>query len=229
MPTPSYKTPSLRKWNTYRQFLRANCAIPVLNAYNRAGGDAAHLRVVLWGRLREEPKHYPDRRTLQAMQRLLRGLEAIPDMEALKDIDSKLWDLLNRLTDVTPALEAYLHEMRDLPMTIRQLVAPFRSAARKLGVKFEEVIPQLPKSLPRRRGHSPTTLVAAALVEEFKRRKMTSRYLKAATLLYEASPKIFRNLAGEDKAERLGRLVRSVPENIRKRERARLFPSSLSF
>lgn len=237
MPTPSYETPSLRKWNTYRRVLRSGPAKPILDAYSRAGGDAGHLRGVLWRSLQDKPKHYPDRRTLQAMQRLLRGLEAIPDMEALKDIDSQLWDLLNGLTDVTPVLEAFLREMRDLPMTTRQLLAPFRSMARKAGVTFEESIPdalkeavrEARKQSPRRRGQRAETLTAAALVEEFKRRKMQSRYLKAATLLYEASPNLFPDLNDEDKADRLGRLVRSVPEKIRKRERARLFPSSLSF
>lgn len=231
MPTPSYETPDLRKWNTYRRFLRSGSAKPILDAYSRAGGDAGHLRRKLWSGLQEPtyPSVVPDLSTLQAMRRLLHGLEAISDMRRLEDIDPELWSQLNSLAEIKPVLRTYLDYLRVLPITQRKLLAPFRSMARKAGVKFEEVIPQVLKSLPRGRGHARKTLLAAALVEEFKHRKITSAYRKAATLLYEASPKLFPNLTGEEKADRLGRLVRSVPENIRKREHVRLFPSSLSF
>lgn len=189
----------------------------------------------------------PDLPTLQAMQRLLRGLEAIPDMRGLEAIDEPLWSRVREFTHVKSALAAYLRSLLTLQRVSdleRQWKRVDREVRKMPEVKANQLLleknPQMllqkyPNSQwirslveaalkdtpkPLSRGHSAKTLTAAALVEDFKCRKMQSRYRQAATLLYEASPELFPNLTGEDAPNRLGRLVRSVPEDIRKREHA---------
>lgn len=259
MPTPSYETPQLRYRDAYNQFLSSATAKRILDAYDMARGNPEHLREVLWvilgSEASEDGNEVPDLRTLQAMQRLLRGLEAIPDMQGLKAIDKSLWRRIQEFTDVKPVLQAYLkylpgqqrlHELdlkwkRTWKRIKRELAPEVKADLLLLNKNPQMLLQKYPNSHvirrlaeaasknPPKRERSAKTLVAAALVEEFKHRRIASAYRKAATLLYEASPKLFRKLNDEDKADRLGRLVRSVPEDIRKREHARLFPSSLSF
>lgn len=227
MPDPAYETPDRRKWNTYYQFLKSGPAKPILDAYAAAGGDASHLRMVLWNlRERDYPPVVPDLYTLRTMQRLLRGLEAIPDMEeGLKAVDESLWKELTALTPLRDKLQAYVDhpptKLHDMRRSINKMTRPLRTTAKKLAAEL--------KRPPRTRGYESKTLIAAALVEEFNHRRMRSRYRKAAILLYEASPKLFPNLKGEDAtdpgpAQRLQRLVRRrMPQDVRERERARLF------
>lgn len=214
MPTPFlYENQVLRKWEEYCRFLQKDRAKTILNAYSRVGGDASRLRGALWWGLREidYPPVIPDLQTLQAMQRLLRGLEAIPDMQGLKDVDESLWERVRGFTDVQPALQKYclyLSVQRQRSGIIRE----FNKLTRSL---------KLP---PRRRGHASKTLTAAVLVKEFREKFRRPRYREAAILLYEAAPRLFDDPAEEeDAAKLLARLVRRVLPDTVTRTHARLF------
>ncbi|MBZ0160964.1 MAG: hypothetical protein K8G79_12670 [bacterium] len=217
MPHPAYETPDRRKWNTYYQFLKSGPAKLILDAYAAAGGDASHLRMVLWDlRERDYPPVIPDLTTLKAMQRLVRGLEAIPAMSGLKGVDESLWKELTAVTPLRDKLQAYVDhlptqtKLRDMRRSINKMTRPLRKLTAEL------------KRPPRTRGYETKTLIAAALVEEFKHRKMYSRYRKAAILLREAFPDKKKGF-GKLSNEMLGRLVWRIPQDIRERERARLF------
>jgi hypothetical protein len=236
MATPLYETPDLKKWNTFHQsytlgkkheFLRDGPAETIL-AYSEAGGDALRLRLVLWG-LREAgyPRVVPDLPTLKAMQRLLRGVEAIPDMQELMHVDKSLWEEVTALTPLKGKLQAYLEwlpvkqKLHDMQRSIKEMTRPLK----KLAVRAPE-----PKRPPRTRGYELKTLVAVALVEEFRRRFKTPSYHRAVILLRETLPdkdnvrdRLTVRGFGKLTGAKLGRLVRSVPEAIRKETHAQFF------
>lgn len=234
MPNPPYETAAQRKENRYRQFLSSAKAKHILDAYSEAGGDTSVLREVLWG-LREDPYDadvVPDLRTLQAMQRLLRGLEAIPDMRRLEAIDESLWGRVQAFTDVKPMLQAYLkylprrqHDYEWDLMWKRQCRSWRNSPEGKAAAallknpppRWARRIAEAKLKHPFRREHTPKTLMAAALVEEFRLRFRQPRYRQAACLLREALPDE-DNGFGKLTDAKLGRLVRRVPPDITKRE-----------
>lgn len=217
MPHPAYETPDRRKWNTYYQFLKSGPAKPILDAYAAAGGDASHLRMVLWD-LREcdYPPVVPDLDTLRTMQRLLRGLEAIPDMEeGLKAVDESLWKELTALTPLRDKLQAYVdhlptqQKLRDMRRSINKMTRPLRTMAKKLAAERE------PSS--RTRGYTQKILVTVAVVEELRRRFGDRVYSKAARLLTEALPK------APPTVKTLNKLMKRVPVEIIQREHAKHF------
>jgi hypothetical protein len=173
-----------RKWRDYCGFLQSKPSQPILDHYVKHGGEAARLRAFLWTlRERQIKQGLNPLRPLRVMSR--------PAQDALKRAAKSLQTLLHHLKG--EQIEDTLSRSCHASLTRLEDHMEWLQIHRRIKQIGDSITDMKDQSL-RRSGRGPTkeNILAAVLVEEFKRRFRRAHYEWALTLLHEVAPNKFK-------------------------------------
>lgn len=235
-----------KKLAAYRQLLKSDRCKPIINAYVLAGGTASALRAALLPLIDLEYRNagLPTPRELKALRAVVachaafhsrrhNGPSALKKWIGDPEQVKKLAHLLSPLADEARAeLDEWrptVERLQEMRRTLTRATRPVRALlARKDIIDWSRIDERLGlKPSKRIRGPLVKTLVAAALVEEFRQRFGAPCYRKALILLHDADPSFPdpHPRINPYAADWLYRRLHDIPREVVLETHARYFPT----